>query len=120
MRSVSFVVLVLVSGCAVASPPLPVPPPAPEVETGAPAVVLPPPVIAVTRAYHAAVGRELPAVLASDVSAETVTRIHAADREARAALSRLEAQGRHYTPDALATARAAVRRLTAVLEDPSS
>jgi hypothetical protein len=115
----AWLAVVLLCRCATE---LPVPPVSPAVSAAAvpataPAAASAAPVTAVKQAYHAAARRELPKVLADDVSAERVTRIHSADILAREALGRLEAQGRHYTADALAEARFAVRQLISVLGD---
>jgi iron-sulfur cluster repair protein YtfE (RIC family) len=71
----------------------------------------------VTHEYHAVANKELPAVLAPDATADYVARVHAADIEARKALAKLEHQGKQLTVETLAVARAAVRRLVAILEE---
>jgi len=71
--------------------------------------------VAVVKHFDRAKARELAAVFAPDVTAEQIQRIHAADLDARAALTRL---GKHPAKAALDDARVKVQSLEAALDDP--
>lgn len=65
----------------------------------------------VAEEYRKAAQKEIPVVIAPDATPQRVRGVHKADATARRALSRLEAQGRHPTKEALDAARTAVKQL---------
>jgi len=71
--------------------------------------------VAVVKHFDRAKAREIGVVFAADVTAEQIQRIHAADQDARAALTRL---GKHPAAVSLDAARVAVQALEAALEPP--
>lgn len=99
----------------------PAPPPAPVVIIqSTPEPVKPATVTAtVAKDYQKAAQKEIPAVIAPNATPQSVRSVHAADIAARRALGKLEAQGHHPTQESLDAARAAVKRLSDVLNSPT-
>ena len=106
-------IMLCLAGCQ-APAPLPEPPPAPVVVIERTPVAVPsllPRVASVANAYDVVARREASAVTAPDVTAGYVRAVHAADLQARAALTILARMKLHPTAAALANARAAVGAL---------
>jgi len=109
--------------CACVSQPIPEPParslvPAAVVVVDRPPEVQPAHVASVVKAYRAIERKEVPAVIAQDVTPDQIQRIHFADLAARRALWALERSDRRPTVTDLIHARDAVSHLAQVLQEP--
>jgi hypothetical protein len=115
-------VLIVLAGCSHACPPPPPPPPPPLCPAPVPLRAVapaphptPPTVTEVTGAYRDVAEKEAAAVTAPGTTPEYVQSIHAADKNAQAALSRLAKEGLHPLKNTLYWARSAVKTLSDVL-----
>jgi hypothetical protein len=119
MKSLIFLVFLL--GCVATPPKAPPPPPPVVAEPIVPPTIVPQsrkPVIAVVNAYQAARIKELPAVLAPNVTPDYVANVHYKELAARKAVRALEDEDGRRKPATLEAARRAVRDLEDALAAP--
>lgn len=105
--------LVTLIGCTVLAPDLPTPPPMapPAPVTKVAPLPAPPAAISIVRHFDAAKAREIGVVLGSEITAQQIDEIRAADKRARQALTSLGRQIHHPTAAAMVEAREAVQAL---------